>query len=152
MPTGRESPYAAFNYLVEFDLGTGREPFAGFSEVSGLGIEIAIAEFRAGNDPIGGVRRIPGVAPAGEVALKRGVVGFRSVFEWVDSARRGGLRAAKKNVVVKLLSENRDSTLAAWTLRNATPLKWIGPSSAAMGGADVAVEELTLSVEAVELE
>ena len=40
----RERPYSQFNYLV--DIGAGTEgPQAGFQEVSGLGIEMTVAEY-----------------------------------------------------------------------------------------------------------
>ncbi len=47
MPDQRQSPYSAFNFLVEFN---GVNISAGFSEVSGLGAEITMAEYRNGND------------------------------------------------------------------------------------------------------
>ena len=43
----RTAPYGAFNYTVNFD---GGEIFGGFSDVSGIGTEITIAEYRNGNE------------------------------------------------------------------------------------------------------
>ena len=52
----RDNPYGAFNFLVEADgLAVG-----GFSDVSGLGAEIAYADYRNGNEPTNAVRKIPG--------------------------------------------------------------------------------------------
>ena len=51
-------PYGAFNYIVEFD---SQEMFGGFSDVSGLGTELTIAEYRNGNDVENHVRKIPGI-------------------------------------------------------------------------------------------
>jgi hypothetical protein len=38
-----------------------------------------------------------------------------------------------------------------WNLRGVIPLKWTGPTLAAKGGGDVAMEELVLSAEYLEL-
>ena len=73
MPTLRESPYSAFNFLVELEPGKGKDPQAGFSEVSGLNTEITVAEYRTGNDPVNHVRKQPGIFKTGDVTLKRGV-------------------------------------------------------------------------------
>ncbi len=42
--------------------------------------------------------------------------------------------------------------VASWVLRNAQPKKWTGPSLAAKGGGDVAMEELTFCHEGIEYE
>ena len=47
MPTFRETPYLAFNFLVELGSGQGTEVQAGFSEVSGLNAEVAVADSAA---------------------------------------------------------------------------------------------------------
>ena len=62
----RQVPYGAFNFLVRFD---GSEAFGGFSDVSGLGTEITVAEYRNGNDPENHVRKIPGVHKVSDVTL-----------------------------------------------------------------------------------
>lgn len=45
----RERPYVQFNFLV--DLGTGNTdgPEAGFQDVSGIGMEVTVSEYRSGN-------------------------------------------------------------------------------------------------------
>lgn len=58
---------------------------------------------------------------------------------------------AKKTVVVKLLDEQRNS-VQSWTLRGVTPMKYTGPTLAAKGGGDAAMEELVLSVEGIDFE
>src|SRR5688572_19687514 len=107
MPTFRDTPYAAFNFLVELEPGQGKEVIAGFSEVSGLNMEVTVAEYRAGNDPVNYVRKIPGVIKAGDVTLKRGVIGASNLYEWIDRVRAGDIGLAKRTVQVKLLNETR---------------------------------------------
>lgn len=152
MPTFRETPYSAFNFLVEVEPGQGTEVQAGFSEVSGLNAEVTVAEYRAGNDKVNHVRKIPGIHKSGDVTLKRGVIGAQNLHEWLQKLREGKLSEAKRNVVIKLLNEERTDTVVTWKLRGAMPIKWTGPSLTAKGGGDVAMEELVLSVEMIEQE
>jgi phage tail-like protein len=151
MAVFRESPYSAFNFLVELENGEGREVHAGFSEVSGLNSELTVAEYRAGNANTNYVTKVPGIYKSGDVTLKRGVIGHEALWKWMDQARKGDL-AAKRDVVIKLLDETRSETVTAWTLRGTMPLKWTGPTLTAKGGGDVAIEELVLATEAIDQE
>jgi phage tail-like protein len=63
--------------------------------------------------------------------------------------RTTGFVAKKDSVVITLLDEQR-TPVASWTLRSVSPKKWTGPTLAGKGGADVAMEELVLSVEKIE--
>ena len=74
MATERNRPYAGFNYLVDLGGGDGTDvPRAGFQEVSGLGVEITMQEYRAGNDNRNAPIKIPGLYKVTDVSLKRGV-------------------------------------------------------------------------------
>jgi phage tail-like protein len=147
----RETPYSVFNYLVNLPDGSEGEVQGGFSEVSGLNAEITVAEYRNGNAPVNYVTKIPAINKAGDVTLKRGVIGASNIYEWLDQIRAGDL-TAKKTVVVKLKNENPASQTAVvtWKLINAMPIKWTGPTLTAKGGSDVAIEELVLAVESIE--
>ncbi len=148
MPTFRETPYLAFNFLVELESGQGTEVQAGFSEVSGLNAEVAVAEYRAGNSKVNYVNKFPGIHKAGDVTLKRGVIGAQNLYDWLELCRNGKTRDVKRNITIKLQSEDRESSVVTWKLVGAMPIKWTGPTLAAKGG-DVAIEELVLSVEMV---
>lgn len=138
----RPTPYGAFNFVV--DLGNGEA--GGFSDVSGLVTEMTVAEYRDGNDPENHVRKIPGVHKVGDVTFKRGLVGKKELFDWINETRTDGYKA-KRNVTVKLFDEGRTDVVATWKLQNAMPLKYTGPTLAGKGGGDVAMEELVLSCE-----
>src|SRR5262249_61445478 len=73
--TPRDRPYTQFNFLV--DLGDGKTdgPSAGFQEVSGLGMEVTVAEYRNGNSKENSVVKITGLNKATDVTMKRGVIG-----------------------------------------------------------------------------
>ena len=149
MPTFRDIPYSAFNFLVELESGQGKEVSAGFSDVSGLSAEVTVAEYRSGNEANNYVRKIPGIHKASDVTLKRGVTGSENIWQWLKEARSGS-PSVKRDVTIKLLSEDREAIVVTWLLRGAIPIKWTGPSLAAKGGGDVAMEELVLSIESIE--
>lgn len=152
MATLRETPYSAFNFQVELEPGQGAEVQAGFAEVSGLNAAVTVAEYRAGNSPVNYVSKIPGIHKTGDVILKRGVIGAQNIYEWLQQVRAGQIGNAKRNLVIKLMSEDRSEVVLTWKLRNAMPIKWTGPTLTAKGGGDVAMEELVLSVETLEQE
>ena len=147
----RDTPYSVFNYLVNLGDGTEGDVEGGFSEVSGLNAEITVAEYRNGNAQVNYVTKIPALHKAGDVTLKRGVIGANNIYNWLEQARAGSLEA-KRNVEVKLKSEDptSDAAVVTWKLRNAMPIKWTGPTLTAKGGTDVAMEELVLAVEHIE--
>jgi hypothetical protein len=55
-------------------------------------------------------------------------------------------------VVIQLRSEDNAGVVAAWTLTRARPSKWTGPTLAAKGASDVAMEELVLVCEDISFE
>jgi len=152
MPTFRENPYGAFNFLVTLggSQGDGGEGtiIGGFSDVSGLGTEVTYAEYRNGNERFNTVRKISNTHKVDDVTLKRGVVGSDDLWNWLKGVRDG--TADPRNVTVTLLDEARNPVVT-WSLRNAQPKKWTGPTLAAKGGSDVAMEELSLVCEGLEI-
>ena len=54
-------------------------------------------------------------------------------------------------MIVRLLSEDRETVAQEWKLFNARPMKYTGPSLNG-NGTDVAVEELVLAVERIEIQ
>jgi phage tail-like protein len=146
----RITPYGAFNFLVNLNGPIGPdEPLGGFSDVSGLGTEMTVAEYRNGNDAENHVRKVPGVHKVSDVTLKRGIVSSADLWDWINNVRRTG-PLAQRNVVITLRDET-GADVQSWTLRGVVPLKYTGPTLAAKGGGDVAMEELVLSAEALEL-
>lgn len=146
----RDTPYGVFNYLVNLGDGSESEVQGGFSEVSGLNAEVTVAEYRNGNDPVNYVKKIPAIHKAGDVTLKRGVIGADNIYNWLEQIRNGDV-TAKRDVIVKLKNEDpaSSSAVVTWKLVKAMPIKWTGPTLTAKGGSDVAMEELVLSVETI---
>lgn len=149
MPTERANPYGAFNYMVSLN-DKNDDPadfFGGFSDVSGLGMDVNYSEYRNGNEKFNTARKIPNTHKVDDVTLKRGLVGRTKLFEWIKAVADGDY--APTNVTVTLLDEARHP-VATWVLRNAQPKKWSGPTLAAKGGGEVAMEELHLVHEGIE--
>jgi phage tail-like protein len=144
--TERKVPYGAFNFVVKFD---GSEVFGGFSDVSGLSTEVTVAEYRNGNEQVNHVRKIPSLHKTSDVTLKRGVIDSKTLWEWIADTRTRGV-GAQKTVSITLLDESR-ADVQTWTLRGCVPLKYTGPTLAAKGGGDAAIEELVISSEVLVL-
>lgn len=148
----RERPYSQFNFLVTLGNDDPSDFKAGFQEVSGLGMEITVAEYRAGNWPLNSSLKITGTYKVPDVTLKRGVVGAKDLNTWLDKVCKGD-QDQLRNVTIQLLNEERDPTKVAqeWRLINARPTKFTGPSLNGKG-TDVAIEELVLACEDIILE
>ena len=151
MPTFRDNPYSAFNFLVALGgtQGDGSEGsiIGGFSDVSGLGVDISYAEYRNGNEKFNTVRKVPNTHKNDDITLKRGLVGSDDLFLWLKGVRDG--TADPRQVTITLMDEARQP-VATWTLRNAQPKKWTGPTLAAKGGGEVAMEEISFVHDGVE--
>jgi phage tail-like protein len=146
----RELPYAQFNFLV--DLGTGQTdgPDAGFQECSAISMSVDVIEYRNGNEKENSPRKLTGLARVSDVTLKRGIIGSLSLYRWIDQIRNGD-QSALRNVTIQLQNEDHTAIVLTWKLFRARIVKHTtGPLNAK--GTDVAMEELTLAYERLELE
>ncbi len=150
MAVFRELPYAQFNFLV--DLGTGQTdgPEAGFQECSGISMSVDVIEYRNGNDKENTPRKITGLTKVSDVTLKRGIIGSLGLYNWINQIRNGD-QAAVRTVTIQLQNEDHTAIVTTWKLIRARIVKHTsGPLNAQ--GTDVAIEELTLAYERLELE
>jgi len=142
----RNTPYGAFNFVVTID----GDEFGGFSDVSGISTEVTVAEYRTGNEPENHVRKVAGMHKISDVTLKRGIVNSAQLWLWIEAVRKTGI-LAQRSVVITLQDETH-TRVQAWVLFRAIPLKYTGPTLAGKGGGDVAMEEVVLSAEKLELQ
>ena len=150
MAVFRDHPYTQFNFLV--DLGTGNTdgPQAGFQEISNIGMEVTVVEYRNGNEKENSVRKITGLNKCTDVTLKRGLIGSLDLYQWLNQIRNGD-QSAYRNVVIHLQNEDHTSVVQTWKLLRARIIKHTsGPLNAK--GTDVAMEEMVLAYERLELE
>jgi phage tail-like protein len=150
MATKRDHPYSQFNFRVSWDTMDEKSVEAGFQEVSGLGLELTIAEYRAGNHSENSPMKVNGTNKVPDVTLKRGVIGAVDLYQWLNNVRNG-TPDQLKTVTIKLMAEDREREAVRWKLVNARPMKYTGPSLNGKG-TDLAIEELVLASERIELE
>jgi phage tail-like protein len=145
----RNLPYGNQHFLV--DLGDGGEgAAAGFSEVALPDISIDVIEYRNGNDKESGVHKLPGLARYDNVILRRGIIGSLNLYDWINQVRNGDANA-RRNVKISLLSEDLTTVVLTWRLFRAWPARYsFGELNAK--GTDVAIEELVLTYERLEME
>jgi len=149
MATLRNNPYGAFNFLVSLGAGDEASVIAGFSDVSGLGTEITYSEYRNGNDKVNTARKVANTYKQEDVTLKRGLIGSTDLFQWVKDVREGA--DGRRTVSITVMDEARNP-VSSFKLVNAQPKKWVGPTLAAKGGGEVAMEELHLTHEGITYE
>lgn len=138
----RNDPYAGFCFEVEID-GLGQ---AGFSEVSGLSVEIEPIEYREGNEDIT-ARKIPGLKKFVNIVLKRGVSNL-DLWNWLRNVASGTLD--RRNGVITLLNPARQPVLR-FRFRNGWPCKWeVSPFNAKAN--EIAIETLEICHEGLEVE
>ena len=146
----RDRPYVQFNFLVDLGTGATEGPEAGFQEVSGIGMEVTVAEYRTGNSRENSVMKITGLNKSTDVTLKRGVIGSLSLYKWLDQIRNGD-QSALRTVTLQLQNEDHTQVVQTWKLLRARITKHTsGPFNAK--GTDVAMEELVLAYERLEME
>ena len=145
----RDRPYAKFNFLVDLGTGDTSGPEAGFQECSPIATSVDVIEYRNGNDRANEVRKLTGLARYPDVTLRRGVIGSLDLYEWLNDIRNGNVNAVR-NVIVQLQNEEHSAVVQSWKLVRARIIKHTsGPLNAK--GTDVAMEEMTLAYERLEL-
>jgi len=146
----RERPYAQFNFLVDLGTGDTDGPEAGFQECSGISMSVDVIEYRNGNEKENNPRKLTGLQRVSDVTLKRGIIGSLNLYLWLDQIRNGD-PAGLRNVVIQLMNEDRSASVMTWKLLRARIIKHTsGPLNAK--GTDVAMEEMTLAYERLEME
>ena len=146
----RDRPYAQFNFLGDLGDGDTEGPHAGFQECSGISMSVDVVEYRNGNDKANEVRKLTGLARYPDVTLRRGLIGSLDLYAWLNDIRNGSFNALR-TVTVQLQNEERSAVVQEWKLIRARIIKHTsGPFNAMCS--EVAMEELTLAYERLEME
>ena len=132
----RKDPFLASNFLVEIE----GLVIGGFSEVSGLQIEIEVERYREGgvNEYIhhrAGPARYPS-----NLVLKRGLTDAETLWRWQRNVTRGIIE--RKNGSIVVLDGARQEKWR-WNFAEAYPVRWSGP--------DFRAETATVALESLEL-
>jgi phage tail-like protein len=150
MAIARERPYTEFNFLVDLGDGDTESPGAGFQEISSLSTEVQVVEYRNGNSRENTVMKLAGLNRVSDVTFRRGLIGVLNLYQWLDQVRNGD-QGALRTVRVHLQNEDHSAIVQSWRLMRARIVKHTsGPLNAK--GSDVAMEEMVLAYERLELE
>lgn len=132
----RTDPYLACNFLVEIE----GLVVAGFSEVTGLQVEIEVEDYREGGlneyiHKLAGPTRYPS-----NLVLKRGLVDAETLWKWQQEVSQGRIKRSNGSIV---LLDSSGQAKWRWNFKDAYPVRWTGPELRA-GTAEVALETLEL--------
>ena len=146
----RDRPYCQFNFLVDFGDGSSEGARGGFQEVSAISTEVTVIEYRNGNSRENSPIKITGLNKATDVTMKRGIIGSLDLYAWLNDIRNGS-QSALRTVTIQLQNEDHSEVVQTWKLLRARIVKHTsGPFNAK--GSDVALEELVLAYERLEME
>jgi len=146
----RDRPYTCFNFLVDLGDGNTEGPQAGFQEMSPIGMEVTVVEYRNGNHRENAPMKITGLQKVADVTLKRGIIGSLNLYQWLNDIRNGNQNSLR-TVTIQLQNEDHTEIVQTWKLLRARIIKHTsGPFNAK--GSDVAMEEIVLAYERLEME
>ena len=146
----RDRPYTCFNFLVDLGDGNTDGPQAGFQEMSPIGMEVAVIEYRNGNHKENSPIKLTGLQKVADVTLKRGIIGSLNLYQWLNDIRNGNQHSLR-TVTIQLQNEDHTEIVQTWKLLRARIVKHTsGPFNAK--GSDVAMEEIVLAYERLEME
>lgn len=132
-----ESPYAQFNFEILID----GESVAGFSEVSGIAMQLETVEYQEGGvDEY--VHQLPGQFAHANLVLQRGMTKDVTFWEWIQNVMSGNV--TRKNVTVKMQEHFKGPKTWGWQFLGAYPTVWRGPDLVS-GGSGVAIETIELA-------
>ncbi len=135
-PGKRQDPYSAYNFWVEIE----GLVVAGFSEVSGLRMEVDVQTYAEG-----GVNaftyQFPGRVKQNTITLKHGMADNDNIWLWCYGVAQGVI--IRQNLSIYLLDDVGEPVVW-WNVMDACPVRWEGPELRAATSA-VAMESLTLA-------
>lgn len=136
-------PLPAFHFIVEWGGSN-----SGFSEVTGLDIEVNVIEYRDGamKDPT--PLKMPGLRKYSNISLKRGVLPQDDAFfQWFNTIQHS--QVERKDIIISLLNENKEPVFT-WKVQKAWPVKITGPTLKADSN-EVAIECIELAHEGLSI-
>jgi phage tail-like protein len=130
-------PIPKFYFSVSF----GGDEKISFQEVSGLDVQSEEIKYRAGDNPVFSVTKMPGMVKYGNVTMKKGV--FKSdnkLWDWLSKIKMNTIE--RKTITISLLDEKGEATMV-WVLKNAWPTK-ITSTDLKSEGNEVAIETIEI--------
>jgi phage tail-like protein len=149
MATLRDHPYEGSNFLVDMEMFDPSDIRSTFFRVELPDAIVDEVAYRSGADRTLDARKQPGLATYSHLVLKRGLIGSTDLWDWWKQAREGQPKL-DRNITITLLDEER-VPVWTWRFRNAFPVNYRVTALDA-GSSDIAVEELTLTFDSMDIE
>ncbi len=137
-------PLPKFHFQVEWH-GTK----IGFTEVTGLDIQVEAIEYREGSSFTYSKIKMPGMHKFSNITLKRGTFeGDIEFYSWIESINLNKSEP-RRTIVIKLLNEKHEPVIT-WQAANAFPLKYQASDLKADGN-EVAIESIEIAHEGLSI-
>ncbi|NOQ27988.1 MAG: phage tail protein [Bacteroidales bacterium] len=137
-------PVSSFHFQVEW--GGQR---VGFTEVSGLSVELQTIDYREGSYLDYQVTKMPGIPQYSNITLKRGIYkSDNQFFEWLNTVQLNSIE--RRELTISLLNESHEP-VTTWKVNAAFPTKVEGPTLNSTGN-EAAVESIELAHEGLVVE
>lgn len=129
-------PLPKFHFQVEWGGAN-----IGFTEVSGLDVQVDPIEYRDGASPEYVKTKMPGLQKFSNITLKRGSFkGDNDFYNWWNTVALNTIE--RRNVTISLLNENHEPVIV-WKVKNAWPIK-VQSTDLKADGNEVAIESIEL--------
>lgn len=136
-------PIPKFHFLVQW--GGSR---VGFSEVTGLDMQVEAIEYREGSSPDYSKIKMPGLHKFSNITLKRGTFeGDTEYYTWIRTVNLN--KVERRDLTISLLNEKHEPVIT-WRVHNAFPVK-VQASDLKADGNEVAIETLELAHEGLDI-
>jgi phage tail-like protein len=137
-------PVSAFHFQVEWG-GTR----IGFTEVSGLSVELQTIDYREGSSLEYQATKMPGIPQFSNITLKRGMYkSDNEFFQWLNTVKLNNIE--RRDLTISLLNESHEP-VTTWKVKEAFPTKVEGPTLNATGN-EAAIESIELAHEGLTIE
>ncbi|MDH5382962.1 MAG: phage tail protein [Cyclobacteriaceae bacterium] len=139
-------PVPVFHFTVEWGDQNNR---IGFTEVSGLTVELQTIDYKVGSSFEHQVTKMPGIPQYSNITLKRGIYSEdNEFFRWLNTVRKEKIE--RRDLTISLLNEEHEP-VTCWHIKDAFPCKVEGPTLNSTGN-EVAVESIELCHEGLTVE
>ncbi len=136
-------PLPKFHFLVQW--GGVR---IGFTEVTGLDMQVEAIEYREGSSPEYSKIKMPGMHKFSNITLKRGTIqGDSEFYKWINTISL--TVSERRDIIISLLNETHVPVMT-WKAKNAFPIK-VQASDLKSDGNEVAIETLELAHEGLNI-
>ena len=120
----------------------------GFTEVTGLDMQVEAIEYREGSSPEYSKIKMPGMHKFSNITLKRGTMaGDSDFYKWVNTINL--TVSERRDIIISLLNEAH-APVMTWKAKNAFPVK-VQASDLKSDGNEVAIETLELAHEGLNI-